>query len=95
MADKATQGKVLEALEQAFSSLATQAGYYDLPEVRDFVCERLRIPEAAFDEGLNCLLDLQPSPLTLGLRYEGISGRRKPLMRSRETTQIYNLIRRT
>lgn len=95
MADKASQHKLLVALDAAFSELKPQAGYYDLPAVRDLVCERLRIPEAAFDEGVNYLLDAQPSPLTLGLHYEGISGRRKPLARNRETTQIYNLVRRT
>ncbi len=95
MADEATQHIFLEALDEAFSVLSPQAGYYDLPEVRDFVCERLRIPEAAFDEGVNQLLDLRPSPLTVGLHYEGISARRKPLVRRRDTTQIYNLVRRT
>ncbi len=94
MADEATQRKFLETLDEAFSALSSQAGFYDLPEVRDFVCERLKIPEAAFDEGVNHLLDLQPSPLTVGLHYEGISGRRKPLIHKWETTQIYNIIRR-
>lgn len=94
MTDKATQDKFLKVIDEAFYTLSPQAGYYDLPELRDFVCECLRIPEASFDEGINSLLDLQPSPLTVGLRYEGISGRRKPLARSRETSQIFNLIRR-
>jgi hypothetical protein len=80
-------------MDEAYAGLTAAAGYYDLPEVRDFVCERLLIPEAAFDEGLNALLDQQPPQLTVGLQYERISGRRKPLVRSRETTQIYNLIR--
>ena len=52
------------------------------------------IPEAAFDEGVNELLDVQPSPVTVGLTYEGISGRRKPLVRARQSIQIFNLIRR-
>ena len=95
MADKATQHEFLKALDEAFSALSPQAGYYDLPEVRDFVCKYLRIPEAAFDEGVNYLLDLRHSPLTVGFRYEGISSRRKPLIHQRETIQIYNLIRRT
>lgn len=94
MADIANQKVLLKALGVAFSELVSQAGYYDLPEVRDFVCEHLKIPEVAFDEGVNHLLDLQPSPLTVGLRYEGITGRRKPLARGQESIQIYNLIRR-
>lgn len=84
----------LSAIDAALSRLVAQAGYYDLPQVRDFVCERLMIPEAAFDEGVNELLDLQPSPITVGLTYEGISGRRKPLVRARQSVQIFNLIRR-
>lgn len=94
MLNKATQQEFLKSLDEAFSGLPSQAGYYDLPNMRDFVCEHLRIPESAFDDGINCLLDLQPSPVTVGLQYEGISARRKPLARTRGTTQIYNLIRR-
>jgi len=70
-------------------------GYYDLPDVRDYVCEHLRIPEAAFDEGVNSLLDQTPPPLSPGLSYEGISARRKPLVRTKATGQIHNLIRKT
>ena len=94
MKDKVTQQELLNALDKAFSVLSPRGGYYDLPDVRDLSCEQLRIPEATFDEGVNQLLDLQPAPLTIGLSYTGISGRRKPLVRSRESNQIYNLIRR-
>lgn len=92
--DPETRRLLLRAIEEAFSTLSSRAGYYDLPEVRDLVCECLRFPEASFDEGVNRLLDLQPCPLTVGLQYEGISARRKPLVRGRGTTQIYNVIRR-
>ena len=93
MSDDSTLKILIKAIESAFGELRAQAGYYDLPEVRDYVCERLRIPEASFDEGVNSLLDHTPSILSPGLRYEGISGKRKPLVRSRGTTQIHNLIR--
>lgn len=94
MTDGAMRERLLGAIDESFSTLPHAAGYYDLPDVRDFVCEKLMIPEAAFDEGVNELLDRQPSAITVGLQYEQISGRRKPLVRSRESTQIYNLIRR-
>ncbi len=94
MSAKSTQKKLLKAIDLSFEQLTTQAGYYDLPAVRDFVCENLKISEMAFDEGVNYLLDLQPPVLTVGLQYEGISARRKPLIRQRESTQIYNIIRR-
>lgn len=95
MSDPETLKVLLGSLERAFANLNSEAGYYDLPEVRDYVCEQLRIPEAAFDEGVNSLLDQTPSALSPGLRYEGISGKRKPLVRARGTTQIHNLIRHT
>ena len=94
MTDPAMQRQLLQAMEIGYATLPAAAGYYDLPELRDFVCEKLLIPEGAFDDGINALLDQQPPSLTVGLQYERISGRRKPLVRSRETTQIYNLIRR-
>lgn len=94
MADPKILDRLLEAIYEAFEILTPMAGYYDLSEVRDRVSEHLKIPEAAFDEGLNHILDLDPRPLTVGLQYEGITGRRKPLVRDRGSTQIYNLIRR-
>lgn len=93
MEEPDTRRFLLRAIGEAFSALSSRAGYYNLPEVRDLVCECLRIPEASFDEGVNRLLDLQPCPITVGLQYEGISARRRPLVRDRGTTQIYNVIR--
>jgi len=87
------QQRLLSSIADAFKELKDEAGYYDLPDVRDLVCERLRIPEAAFDEGINRLLDRRPSPLTVGLRYERILARRKPLVRATESMQLYNLLR--
>lgn len=92
--DKETQESLIGALDAAYSALKEQAGYFDLPDVRDFVCENLSIPEAAFDEGVIALLEKPKPPVTLGLTYERITGRRKPLVRVGESTQIYNLIRR-
>ena len=92
--DQGTLKIFLAGIEEAFANLETTAGYYDLPSVRDYTCEHLRIPEAAFDEGMNSLLDQTPPPLSPGLRYEGISARRKPLLRTKATGQIHNLIRR-
>ena len=94
MTKRHAQDLIIEAVREAFNVLDPTAGYFDLPEVRDIVCESLRIPEAAFDEGLNRILDLEPSPFTVGFQYEGMTGRRKPLVRSRGSTQIYNLVRR-
>jgi hypothetical protein len=92
--DEETRESLLDVLDEAYSSLPEQAGYFDLPDVRDFVCDKLLIPEAAFDEGVIALLEEPKSPVTLGLTYERITGRRKPLVRVGESAQIYNLIRR-
>jgi len=94
MSDPEMQHNLLKAIDQSLEKLVPKAGYYDLPELRDLACEKLLIPEAAFDEGVNVLLDQQPAPVTVGLTYEGISARRKPLIRSRESKQIFNLVRR-
>ena len=94
MNDAGTRQELLCAFDTAVAELTPTAGYFSLPEVRDRVCEYLKIPEAAFDEGINRLLDLESCPVTVGLQYEGISGRQKPLVRDRGATQIYNLIRR-
>lgn len=95
MNDGQTLNTVRTGIELAFANLKSEAGYYDLPSVRDYVCEQLRIPEAAFDEAVNSLLDQAAPPLSAGLRYEGISARRKPLVRTKATGQIHNLLRGT
>ena len=94
MSEDGTSKNFLAAVYEAFKNLTPTAGYFDLPELRDTVSEYLRIPEAAFDEGLNQVLDLSPCPVTVGLMYEGTTGRRKPLVRNRGSTQIFNLIRK-
>ncbi len=88
------QATLLSAVDLAFSTLFPEGGYYDIPDLRDWVCEYLMIPEAAFDDGLNCLLDWQPPVLSAGLQYERITGRRRPLVRIRQSTLLHNLIRK-
>ncbi len=94
MANPNHQDCLLVALDQAFASLSPEGGYYDIPDLRDWVCEYLMIPEAAFDDGLNRLLDLQPPVLSAGLHYDRITSQRRPLVRTRQATQLHNLIRR-
>ncbi len=94
MANPEHQDALLAAVDQAFAELPMEGGYYDVPDLRDWVCEYLLIPEAAFDDGINQLLDRQPSPLSVGLQYDRITGQRRPLVRTPQTTQLHNLIRR-
>ena len=93
MAESGNQNILLNAIDKAMLTLTPVAGYHDIPDLRDTVCEDLLIPEAAFDEGLNRLLDRRPSPLSVGFHYDGITANRKPLVR-RQTNQLHNLIRR-
>ncbi len=93
MTDQANQDTLLDAIDNALTTLIPISGYYDIPDMRDAVCEALLIPEAAFDDGLNRLLDRAPSPLSVGFHYEKISANRKPLIRH-QTNQLHNLIRR-
>ena len=94
MAESDNQNILLDAIDDAMLALTPVAGYHDIPDLRDTVCENLLIPEAAFDDGLNRLLDRMPSPLSVGFHYDGITANRKPLVR-RQTNQLHNLIRRT
>lgn len=93
MSESDNQSILLDAIDNAMLKMTPVAGYHDIPDLRDTVCEDLLIPEAAFDDGLNRLLDLTPSPLSMGFHYERISANRKPLVR-RHTNQLHNLIRR-
>lgn len=88
------QDVVLGALDEAFERLPAAGGYHAIPDLRDFVCERLMIPEPAFDDAVNRLLDRTAPVLSAGLGYEGITAQRKPLVRKRGETQLHNLLRR-
>ena len=93
MAKIGNQNILLDSIDEVMLALPPVAGYHDIPDLRDTVCEEMLIPEAAFDEGLNSLLDRTPSPLSVGFYYDGITANRKPLVR-RQTNQLHNLIRR-
>lgn len=90
MTSDCNQRILLQEVDKVFATLSPEGGYYDIPSVRDSVCERLMIPEASFDEGMNQLLNMSPPVLSAGLHYDRISGRRKPLILN---GQIRNLVR--
>ena len=94
MKDQCQQDMLLAAIDEAFCSLSPVGGYYDIPDLRDWACQHLMIPEAAFDDGLNYLLDRLPSVLSTGLQYERITARRRPLVRQRKDIELHNLVRR-
>lgn len=92
--DQCQQDMLLSAVDEALSNLSSEGGYFDIPDLRDWVCQHLMIPEPTFDDGINRLLDRQPSVLSVGLRYDRITARRKPLVRQRRNVELHNLIRR-
>ena len=94
MKDQCQQDALLGAVDKASRNLSSEGGYYDIPELRDWVCQHLMIPDAAFDDGINQLLDRRPSVLSVGLRYDRITARRSPLVRKRQNVELHNLIRR-
>lgn len=94
MTDLCHQDTLLCGIEEAFCNLSPEGAYYDIPDLRDWVCQYLMIPEAAFDDGLNHLLDRQPQVLSVGLQYDRITARRSPLVRQRRDAELHNLIRR-
>ena len=89
--DSAFQGTLLTAIDTALNTYVAEAGYHHLADIRDHVCDALQIPDRAFDDGLNALLDTDPAPLSVGLTYEQITAGRRPLVRN---GQLHNLIRR-
>lgn len=96
MKDQHQQDVLLESIDEALGRLQREGGYYDIPDLRDQVCQALMIPETTFDEGINCLLDREPPVLVAGgIQYDRITARRRPLVRQRRDVELHNLIRRT
>ncbi|MCY4475627.1 MAG: hypothetical protein OXC83_09375 [Chloroflexi bacterium] len=94
MDDHQQQDILLDTIDRAFFELIAEGGYYDLPDLRDWVCQELMIPDAAFDDGVNHLLDRYPPVLSVGLHYDRVTAMRRPLVRRRRSVEIHNLIRR-
>ena len=95
MNNECQQDVLLSTVDKALSELSSEGGYYDIPDLRDWVCQHLMIPEATFDDGIDRLLDRRPSVLSVGLQYDRITARRQPLVRQRRSIELHNLIRRT
>ena len=94
MSDQHYQNILLGTVDEAFRNLSPEGGYYDIPDLRDWVCQHLIIPDEAFDDGINHLLDRQPPVLSAGLHYERITARRRPLVRRGPNVELHNLLRR-
>ena len=78
--DEETQHSLLRALERRTLPWRKRPGISTCP-MCEILCVKMLIPEGSFDEGVLALLDKPRPPVTLGLTYERITGRRKPLVR--------------
>jgi hypothetical protein len=90
---EALEPKLQSALEQAAASLAPRAGYYRVYEIRDRVCEALRISEGVFNAAFVRLYRTQPGLMTLGVDYETITAKRLPIeIREGNKSDSFNLV---
>jgi hypothetical protein len=90
---EALEPKLLVAFKQAAASLAPRAGYYRVYEIRDRVCEALRISEGVFNAAFVRLYRTQPGLITLGVDYETITAKRLPIeIRQGSKSDSFNLV---
>jgi hypothetical protein len=86
-------GRLLDELRKTATSLMPRAGYYRIYELRDRICETLRISQGVFDSGLLCLYRSKQGEISLGVDYETITAKRLPLeVRDRGRSEFFNLV---
>lgn len=84
---------VLAALIEARQVLVERAGYYRIYELRDRVCEALRLSQGMFDSVFVHIYRTQPGLMTLGVDYEKITAKRLPIeIRDGASSNLFNLV---
>jgi len=84
---------VLAALREARGALVERAGYYRIYELRDRVCEALRLSQGMFDSVFVHIYRTRPGLMTLGVDYEKITAKRLPLeIRDGGSYNLFNLL---
>lgn len=84
---------VLASMRAAMKTLTERAGYYRIYEVRDRVCESLRLSQGMFDSVFTYLYRNRPGLMTLGVDYEKITAKRLPIeVRDGNTSSLFNLV---
>jgi hypothetical protein len=84
---------VLAAMHHAREVLVERAGYYRIYELRDRVCEALRLSQGMFDSVFIYIYRDQPGLMTLGVDYEKITAKRLPIeIRDGASSNLFNLV---
>jgi hypothetical protein len=84
---------VFAALQQARGTLVERAGYYRIYELRDRVCEALRLSQGMFDSVFVHIYRTKPGLMTLGVDYEKITAKRLPIeIRDGASSNLFNLV---
>lgn len=86
-------GRMLEELRKAAAVLRPRAGYYRIYELRDRICEALRISQGVFDSAFLHLYRSKQGEISLGVDYETITAKRLPLeVRDQGRSEFFNLV---
>jgi hypothetical protein len=84
---------VLASMRHARDTLRERAGYYRIYEIRDRVCESLRLSQGMFDSVFVYIYRTRPGLMTLGVDYEKITAKRLPIeIRDGNTSNLFNLV---
>ncbi len=84
---------VLVAMQAARQLVIERAGYYRIYELRDNVCESLRLSQGMFDSVFVHLYRTRPGLMTLGFDYEKITAKRLPIeIRDGASSNLFNLV---
>lgn len=90
---KRLASSVLAAVMKARDTLVERAGYYRIYEIRDRVCETLRLSQGMFDAVFLHIYRTQPGLMTLGVDYEKITAKRLPIeIRDGASSNLRNLV---
>lgn len=85
--------RLLSELRTATDPLVPRAGYYRIYELRDRICEALRISQGVFDSAFLHLYKSKQGEISLGVDYETITAKRLPLeIRDGERSEFFNLV---
>lgn len=80
-------------LGRAAEALTARAGYYRIYELRDSVCESLRISHGVFDAAFLHIYKEKQGTMSLGVDYETITAKRLPIeIRSHGRSEHFNLV---
>jgi hypothetical protein len=85
--------RLVNELRRATEALVPRAGYYRIYELRDRICEALRISQGVFDSAFLHLYRSRQGEISLGVDYETITAKRLPLeVRDRGRSEFFNLV---